>query len=88
MWPVAEPFFIFWIMGKIGVREALNVLLLTSFVGAQPVGEVEQEHDAEFCEGFEALPLRNAVVSPLQDLLLASLGAYATINGLEEHVQR
>lgn len=52
-------------MGKIGVREALNVLLLTSFVGGQPVGEVEQEHGAEFPEDFEVLPLRDAVGFPL-----------------------
>lgn len=65
MWPAAKPFFVFWIMGKMGVRAALNVLLLTSFVGGQPVGEVEQEHGAEFPEDFEVLPLRDAVGFPL-----------------------
>lgn len=47
------------------MREAFSVLLLASFVGAQPVGGVEQEHDAEFPEDFEVLSMRGAMGSPL-----------------------
>lgn len=45
-------------------RETLNVLLLASFVGVQPVGEVEQEHDAEFLEDFKVVSVRDAMGFP------------------------